>query len=582
MLLKRVQSEIGFPQFFNWNVNLLLGMFMGFSNVEVDLLIHGNLVNVYSGDISESYVGVKDGRIIYVGEKRVRAIKNLDVDSKFILPAYIDGHVHIESSLVTPSQFASAVIPRGTCCVVADPHEIANVCGVEGIKFMIEDSARTPLKIYFMIPSCVPATNLKQILGLGEVMNFPGVINGEEEVMAKIEACRGMVIDGHAPGLRGEALCAYIAAGIMSDHESVMQEEAMEKISLGMWVMIREGSTAKNLSELAAIISKGCPERVMLVTDDQHADDLLIRGHLDHVLRRAVEEGIDPIDAVKMVTIKPAEYFGLRRLGGISPGKSADMVIVNGLKEFEAEMVFIDGKIVAKEGKYLGSIGGTNLKRAVEKTVHVDELLREDLKITHHEPERTKVETRVIEVIPDQIITNELICRLPVEKGEVLPDLERDVVKICVIERHHGTGRIGKGFVKGFGLKEGALASTVAHDSHNIIAIGVSDDEICRAVNRLREINGGLVVTNGNEIKSELPLPIAGLMSDRGVEFVAERMDELNKSASALGCRLRSPFMALSFLALPVIPKLKITDFGLVDVEKMEVVDLFVSSSDEK
>jgi len=568
------------------------------NNVEADLLIHGNLVNVYSGCISESYVGVKDGRIIYVGEKRIEAAKIFDVGSKFILPAYIDGHVHIESSLVTPSQFALAVIPRGTCCVVADPHEIANVCGVEGIKFMIEDSSRTPLKVYFMIPSCVPATNLetsgakigleeieelkkiKQILGLGEVMNFPGVIKGEENVIAKIKACEGMVIDGHAPGLTGKDLCAYIAAGIGSDHESVTAEEAREKLSLGMWVMIREGSTAKNLSELASIVSKGCPERVMFVTDDQHADDLLTEGHLDHVLRRAVEEGMDAVDAVRMVTIKPAEYFGLHHLGGISPGKSADIVIVNDLKEFEAEMVLIDGKIVAERGKYLGSIGRSVIKGAVKKTVYVNELLPEDFKIFYCGSEGTQVEVRVIGVISNQIVTDEVRCKLPVEKGEVFSDLEKDIVKICVVERHHGTGRIGKGFVKGFGLKEGALASTVAHDSHNIVAIGVSDEEICRAVNRIREINGGLVAVSGDEIKCELPLPIAGLMSDKGIEFVAEKMEDLNESASDLGCYLRSPFMALSFLALPVIPKLKVTDFGLVDVEKMRLIDLFVSPSD--
>jgi len=573
---------------------------MGVCKAEADLLLHGTLVNVYSGNISESYVGVKNGKIIYVGRKPIRAVKNLDVGSKFILPAYIDGHVHIESSLVTPSQFALAVIPRGTCCVVADPHEIANVCGVEGIKFMIEDSSRTPLRVYFMIPSCVPATNLetsgariglkeieelkklKQILGLGEVMNFPGVINGEEEVMAKIKACEGMVIDGHAPGLRGEELCTYIAAGISSDHESVTAEEAMEKLSLGMWVMIREGSTAKNLSELARIVSKGSPERVMLVTDDEHADDLLTEGHLDHVLRRAVEEGIDGVDAVRMVTIKPAEYFGLHHLGGVSPGKQADMVIVNDLKDFRSEMVFIDGKIVAKGGKYLGSIGGKIDKKAVEKTVHIGELCPDDFKVLYCGPEDRRVEeveTKVIEVIPDQIFTGEFRCKLPVEKGEVLPDLDKDVVEICVAERHHRTGRIGKGFVKGFGLKEGALASTVAHDSHNIVAIGVSSSEICRAVNRLREINGGLVAVSGGNVKGELPLPIAGLMSDKEVEFVAEKMEHLNKSASELGCHLRNPFMALSFLALPVIPKLKITDYGLVDVEKMKLTDLFVSSN---
>ena len=573
---------------------------MSSGDVKADLLIHGSLVNVYSGCISESYIGVKDGRIIYVGKRPISAKRNIDAGSKFILPAYIDGHVHIESSLVTPSQFAMAVIPKGTCCVVADPHEIANVCGVEGIKFMIEDSARTPLKIYFMIPSCVPATNLetsgakigleeieelkqiKQILGLGEVMNFPGVINSEEEIMAKIKSCEGMVIDGHAPGLRGEALCAYIAAGIMSDHESVTAEEAMEKLSLGMWIMIREGSTAKNLSELSRIVSKGCPERVMLVTDDRHADDLLTEGHLDYVLKRAVEEGIDPVDAVRMVTVKPAEYFGLRRLGAVSPGKSANIVIVDDLKEFKAEIVLIDGEIVAKKGEYLGTLGKSIIKRAVEKTVHIDKLLPEDFKVSYCGPEDKQVEVMVIEVVPDQIFTEKIQCRLPVENGEVLSDLEKDIVKICVVERHRGSRRIGKGFVKGFGLKKGALASTVAHDSHNIVAIGVSEDDICRAVNRIQEIDGGLVAVSGEEIKCELPLPIAGLMSDRGIGFVAERMDELNKSASDLGCHLRSPFMALSFLALPVIPKLKITDLGLVDVEKMKLIDLFVSPFDQK
>ncbi|MCD6324708.1 adenine deaminase [Candidatus Bathyarchaeota archaeon] len=575
-------------------------MLMSSGDVKADLLIHGSLVNVYSGCISESYIGVKDGRIIYVGKRPISAQRDLDVGSKFILPAYIDGHVHIESSLVTPSQFAMAVIPRGTCCVVADPHEIANVCGVEGIKFMIEDSARTPLKIYFMIPSCVPATNLetsgakigleeieelkqiKQILGLGEVMNFPGVINSEEEIMAKIKSCEGMVIDGHAPGLRGEALCAYIAAGIMSDHESVTAEEAMEKLSLGMWIMIREGSTAKNLSELSRIVSKGCPERVMLVTDDRHADDLLTEGHLDYVLKRAVEEGIDPVDAVRMVTVKPAEYFGLRRLGAVSPGKSANIVIVDDLKEFKAEIVLIDGEIVAKKGEYLGTLGKSIIKRAVEKTVHIDKLLPEDFKVSYCGPEDKQVEVMVIEVVPDQIFTEKIQCRLPVENGEVLSDLEKDIVKICVVERHRGSRRIGKGFVKGFGLKKGALASTVAHDSHNIVSIGVSEDDICRAVNRIEEIDGGLVAVSGEEIKCELPLPIAGLMSDRGIGFVAERMDELNKSASDLGCHLRSPFMALSFVALPVIPKLKITDLGLVDVEKMKLIDLFVSPFDQK
>ena len=560
-------------------------------HVEMDLLIHGNLVNVYSGDISESYIGIKDGIIRYVGKRRIRAREEMDVGSKFILPAYIDGHVHIESSLVTPSRFAAAVIPHGTCCVVADPHEIANVCGVDGIKFMIEDSLRTPLKVYFMIPSCVPATNLetsgakigvneieelkenKWILGLGEVMNFPGVIKGDEEVIAKIKACEGMIIDGHAPGLRGEDLCTYIAAGIMSDHESVTADEALEKLSLGMWIMIREGSSAKNLADLACIVSKGCPERVMLVTDDRHADDLLTEGHLDHVLKRAVEEGIDPVDAVRMVTIKPSEYFGLRRLGAVAPGKSADIVIVEDLKSFRADTVIINGGVVARRGEYLGRLESLPAEAAVKKTVCVNELSPKAFKISY-EGDEESVKVLVIKVLPDQIVTEKMLCELPVKNGEVLPSLEQDVLKICVVERHHGTGRIGKGFIHGFGLRSGALASTVAHDSHNIVVVGVNDDDISRAVNRIREINGGLVAVEDGAVKCELPLPIGGLMSNKGIKFIAERIRALNESAAEMGCSLKSPFMTLSFMALPVIPKLKITDMGLVDVESMRITAL--------
>ena len=573
---------------------------MSGSDVEADLLLHGNLVNVYSGCISESYVGVKDGRVIYIGGNRIRAGKIIEVGSRYILPAYIDGHIHIESSLLIPSQFAVTVIPRGTCCVIADPHEIANVCGIKGIEFMIEDSNRTPLKVYFMIPSCVPATRLEtsgaeigleeiehlkrneRILGLGEVMNFPGVIMGDENVLAKIRACEGMIIDGHAPGVRGRNLCAYVAAGIMSDHESITADEALEKLSLGMWIMIREGSTAKNLAELSKIVSKGCPERVMLVTDDQHADDLISEGHMDRVLRRAVEEGIDPIDAVRMVTVKPADYFGLRPLGAVAPGKSADITIVNNLKEFKAEIVLIDGKIVAKDGEYLAGVKRSIIRESVRETVNTAEITPEDLKISSPGIMDGWTEVWTIQIIPDQIVTEKVKCKLPVRNGNVYPNAEIDTAKICVVERHHGTGRIGRGFVRGFGLRRGALASTVAHDSHNIVAVGMSDDELCRAINRVREIGGGLVVADEERIKCELPLPIAGLMSDRDAEFIAERMKDLNETVHSLGCNLKSPFMTLSFLALPVIPKLKITDLGLVDVEKMKLISIFAGSENEE
>ena len=562
-----------------------------------DLLLHGSLVNVYAGDISESYVGIKDGMVSYVGSKPIPARSLLRLHSQCILPAYIDGHIHIESSLMIPSQFAATVIPRGTCCVVADPHEIANVKGVEGIRFMMEDSSRTPLRTYFMIPSCVPATHLetsgatiglkeieelkksKRILGLGEVMNFQGVINRDKTIMEKIGACEGMVIDGHAPGLRGEELSAYVSAGIGSDHESVSGEEAREKHSLGMWIMIREGSTAKNLSELAGIVSKGSPERVMLVTDDRNAEDLLTEGHMDHCLRRAVEEGIEPVDAVRMATIKPAQYFGLTNLGEIAPGKWADIVVVNDLEQFEAKMVLIAGKIAAKDGQYLGGFTSPPPSVAVKGTVNIREVQPKDLSIKHCREEiegKEKVTARVIGIVEDQVTTQELRYEMEVRRGEVHSDPERDLLKICVAERHKGTGRIGKGFVKGFGLKYGALASTVAHDSHNTIAIGTSDVDLCKAMNRLRETNGGFVIANGNRIPDELPLPIAGLMTSQEASDIASKVKELRETSATLGCTLNHPFMTLSFLALPVIPKLKITDHGLVDAEELKVVDLFI------
>jgi len=563
----------------------------------MDFLFLGKVVNVYTGNINESYVGVKDDKVAYVGKKAIPARNLVKLDSGYILPAYIDGHVHIESSLMIPSQFAATVIPRGTCCIVADPHEIANVRGVEGIRFMMEDSSRTPLRVYFMIPSCVPATHLetsgaelglkeieylkrfKQILGLGEVMNFQGVINRDKTILEKIKACEGMVIDGHAPGLRGEELCAYVSAGINSDHESVTEEEAREKLSLGMWVMIREGSTARNLSELSRIVSKGSRERVMFVTDDMHAGDLLTKGHMDNCLRRAVEEGIDPVDAVRMVTLKPAEYFGLKNLGGIAPGKWADIVVVNNLKDFEAKIVLIGGKIVAKDGEYLSGIRGHFPQNGLKRTVNLKEIQPKDLSIICHRKtiiDKDKVTARVIGIIESQIITEELRYEMEIRRGEVHSDPERDLLKVCVAERHKGTGRIGKGFVKGFELEEGAIASTVAHDSHNIIAVGADDTDICKAINRLRYTNGGLVIVNENRVLNELPLPIAGLMTTLEAEKIAEKMTELEETSASLGCKLRNPFMTLSFLALPVIPKLRITDYGLIDVEKFKVVDLLL------
>ncbi len=560
---------------------------------QADTILHGNLVNVYTGMISESYIGIKDGMVIYVGKNPIPSEKRIDLGSKYILPGYIDAHIHIESSMMTPSQYARVIVPRGTTCVIADPHEIANVKGIEGIKFMIKDSKKAPLKVYFTIPSCVPATHLEtsgaiigvdeikklrrldNVIGLGEVMNFPGVISRNKDVMDKIYACKNMPIDGHAPGLRGLDLCSYISAGILSDHESTEKEEAFEKISLGMWVMIREGSASKNLSDLIGIVSKENSRRFMLVIDDKHVEDLLAEGDIDHNLRKAVNEGLDPIDAIRMVTLNPAEYYGLENLGGISPGKCADLVVVNNLKDFNADLVMIDGRIVAKDGQYLLEAKEKLADKTIMKTMNLREVRPEDL-IIKYTGKKNFATIRVIGVVENQIYTKELRHELEVKDGKLLSDPKHDVLKICVVERHKSSGRIGKGFVKGFGLKRGAIASSIAHDSHNIIVVGVDDNDMCLAVNRLREIGGGIIAINDKTL-GELPLPVAGLMSTWKAENIFVNLKKLYEEVSKLGCSLIAPFMTLSFLALPVIPELKITDYGLVDVGKFDFVNLIVS-----
>lgn len=561
---------------------------------QADTVLHGNLVNVYTGLISESYIGVKDGVVIYVGKNLIPSEKQIELGSKYILPGYIDAHIHIESSMMIPSQYARVVIPRGTTCVIADPHEIANVKGIEGIKFMIKDSKRTPLKAYFMIPSCVPATHLEtsgaiigvdeikklkrldRIIGLGEVMNFPGVISRSKDVMDKIHACKNMPIDGHAPGLRGLDLCNYISAGILSDHECTEKEEAFEKISLGMWVMIREGSASKNLSDLIGIVSKENSRHIMLVIDDKHVEDLLAEGDIDHNLRKAVNNGLDPIDAIRMVTLNPAEYYGLKHLGAVSPGKSADLVVVNNLKDFNADLVMVDGTIVAKDGKYLPELEEKLTEKSIMKTMNLREVHPEDLAIKYSE-EKNFVTIRVIGIVENQIYTKELRHDLKVKDGKIVSDPEQDVLKICVVERHKNSERIGKGFVKGFNLKKGAIASSIAHDSHNVIAVGVNDKDMCLAVNRLRKIGGGIIAIDDGKILGELPLPVAGLMSTWKAENMVENLKKLYEEVSKLGCSLSAPFMTLSFLSLPVIPELKITDYGLVDVGKFDFMNLIVS-----
>ena len=527
-----------------------------------DLVIkNAEVVNVLTEEIYKADIAICEGLIAGVGS--YSGIEEIDAKGLYAVPGLIDAHTHIEMSMLTLSEFARVVVPRGTTAVVADPHEIANVLGKEGIKLLLEESKHTPLRFFCMVPSCVPSSPLEtsgakigiedveellkyeNVLGLAEVMNYPAVLNCDDETLSKILICD--IVDGHCPKLSGNDLNAYVAAGIESDHESIELNEAKEKLRLGMRIMIREGSAARNLKALKDLAGN---RYVMLVTDgDRDVVDLLNEGYLDYVFRRAIEEGIDEIRALQMLTINPAEYFRLN-LGLIAPGRFADIVLLKDLRRFEVSKVFVNGKIPEFK-KY-------NYPEWAKKTVKAKKISPRDLEIRSGK-------VRIIEVYDGEIVTGEVV-----EYVEGI-DTSRDILKAVVVERY-GKGNIGKAYVKGFGLKRGAIAQTIAHDAHNIVSVGASDEEICKAVNRVIEIQGGIVVTDADKFL-ELKLEIAGLMSDERAEVVADKLKRIRDKIKELGCKLKSPITTLSFIALPVIPKLKVTDLGLVDVERFEVVD---------
>ncbi|MGB9844304.1 adenine deaminase [Methanothermobacter tenebrarum] len=540
------------------------------------ILLKGNILNVFTGDIYPAEIIIEDGMI-----KIVRKIEG-DFDG-ILLPGFIDSHTHIESSLMTPSSFAEATIPHGTTAVISDPHEIANVMGLEGIDFMIEDSKRVPLKFFFTAPSCVPPTEFEtaganigvneirallerdEIVALGEMMDFPGVISEDPQVIDKIKAAKKArkPIDGHAPLLSGDDLCKYVEKGISTDHESVYAEEAQEKIELGMKIMIREGSSAKNLQELAKVGGD------FLVSDDVEPGDL-IEGHMDMILRKAVEYGIDEVEAVRMVTINPADHYSLDS-GAIAPGRPADIVLVDNLKNFTVKKVFINGELVAKDGEKLFKVKG-NGKTPPQGKIRIKDLKSSRLEIR---ASGSKARVRVIKVFEEQIITSESTHELPIKDGIVQPLPEDDILKVSVIDRY-GHGNIGNGFVEGFGIREGALASTVAHDSHNLIVVGTSTDYMMRAVEILRRSGGGLVAVAPNE-SVHLRLPVAGLMSHESVNILACKARQLNDFVADMGSSLSNPFMTMSFLSLLVIPQLRLSDRGLFNVEERRFVDPILS-----
>jgi len=554
--------------------------------VEADLLLkNAQVVNVFSGDIHAADVAISRSWVVGFGEYRARKV--IDLQNRYLAPGFIDAHVHIESSMVSVPEYARAVVPRGTTTVVIDPHEIANVLGLDGIRYMLESSKYNPLSVYVMIPSCVPATNMetagsrlsaadiapllheKWVLGLGEVMNFPGVLFRDPDVLGKIKAAEGKRIDGHAPGLSGRDLAAYIAAGVGSDHECTTVEEAREKLRMGMHIMIREGTAARNLRDLIPLVTPGNAHRCMFATDDRHPMDLLEEGHIDHLVRMAISMGLDPITAIQMATLNAAEYFGLSDKGAIAPGRRADLIVFDRLDDLRVDMVFRGGRLVAEGGQMvLQEIHPPQVP--LRSSMNVAPLHLKDFRLTAEGSY-----AQVIGVVPGQITTERLREEVTTLNGLVVADTERDILKLAVIERHLASGNIGLGLVKGFGLKRGALASSISHDSHNLIVVGTNDADMLAAANAVIQMRGGLVAVAEEKVLAELPLPIAGLMSDRSVEEVNQRMQRLLSVTSAMGCVLHDPFMTLSFLSLPVIPTLKLTDKGLVDVMQFQIVPLF-------
>ena len=544
---------------------------------------NGKIVNVFTGSITEGDVAIVDGYIAGIGEYEGEEI--IDAHGKFIVPGFIDGHMHIESTMLTPNELSKVLIKHGVTTVMADPHEIANVAGTEGINFMLNSSEKLPIDVFIMLPSCVPVTSFEssgarldaedlepfyshpRVLGLAEVMDFPSVANLNEEMLKKLinANINGGIVDGHAAGLSKEELNIYASAGIYADHECANVQDAKDRLELGMYLMIREGTAAKDLKSLLPVITPINSRRCMLVTDDKLLDDLIDEGSVDHNVRLAIKEGLDPITAIQMVTINAAEFFGLRSLGAIAPGYQADLLILDDFHSILVNKVIKRGKCIVENGEVKDAIikGNENNKELASKLpmINMKELRKNDLEI-----QLSSELCNVIEIVPNSLMTYHKIEKADINNGYFSTSILKDQLKIAVIERHHSTGNIGLGIVKGFGIKSGAIATTVAHDSHNIVVIGTSDEEMLLAVDHIKKMNGGIAIVSGKEVVASLPLAIGGLMSENGYLKVQEELYDLNKALNRIGFEKEfNPFLTLSFLTLPVIPEIKLTDKGLFE-----------------
>ncbi len=560
----------------------LIGAAMGERILDL-LFKNARIVNVFSGEVESGNVAVSGGHIAGIGDYS-EARQIIDLEGRFLAPGFIDGHTHPESSNLNMEEYARAVVPHGTSALITDLHEIANVCGLPGIRYYLDSASRLPLDLFLMAPSCVPATHMEtsgaiigqneirellgweKCLGLGEVMNYPGVVHADSSVLGKISLAEGRIIDGHAPGVKGRDLNAYISAGIMSDHESVSLDEAREKLKRGLRIMIREGSTEKNLEALLPLVTDQTYKRCCFVVDDRSCADLLRDGDIDAVVRKAVRLGLDPVRAIQMATINTAEYFKIPHLGAVAPGYLANLVVLNSLSELKVDQVYFKGKLVAEGGKPLFTPEGCNGSH-LSHTVNLKPLDAGSLRI------KAAGETfPVIEVVPGQIVTRNRIEKIKAEAGFIQPWVERDILKLVVAERHHATGNIGCGLITGFGLKRGALATSIAHDSHNIVVVGTNDEDILAAIGCIEQMQGGLAAVAQGQVLASLALPVAGLLSLESAEVVAAGLERLEKHARELGSRLPAPMAALSFLALAVIPELRVTDKGIVDVLAFKLI----------